>query len=483
MQGAPLEPSRFADLLTNQLSTGDASRDPPVSAPSNGLQERKLRGYEGGYPSTSSTNVTPPMGAPARNEETHEGVSAGAGNPPPQVPSVLPSVGASAAPRLPPQVPSVLPSVGASAAPRLPPQVPSVLPSVGASAAIEPPLDAPVNPAADFAVDDIGIDTTTLPMDTFAPLPANMPTDSQLLSTLAPTTPADTTISTDSSGYTSARTDSTPSEFSQSESEISPAIGDSPVSISAEPPASEPTRVSRVSPDGDEIQQNPDRDRGVPFGLVGLASAFPMGTSQDQLLNKYQVESELKQMGLHPNHVRNGLQYGKDGGGLYIHREDAYRVQHLNKQCVAALRKKGRKSTALYTSACKALVQSQEISNLNATLRAIAELRASGLIDCAPTAALSAQLEVLSKACREWVERRSRVAHLMHQVKAREGQIDDVQRQLATLQDVLAQDKEAVKRASAAEFKLQTKKKPYIMNLVRDTHNTVSRIQQMADAK
>ena len=200
------------------------------------------------------------------------------------------------------------------------------------------------------------------------------------------------------------------------------------------------------------------------------------------LLSKNQVEAELTQLGLPAKNAANGIHYQKDGSGVFIHREEAYRVKRLTPECVAALRKTGKNSVARYTSACKKLSKSQEISNLTATRRAIQELRKSGILSCASSSTLSRNLETLEKACIDWAEARSTVARLLHQTKVRQTQIDEMKKQLATLNDVLEKDKEAVRTASASETKVSAKKKSLVLALTKETQQELAQVQIMLRA-
>ena len=320
-------------------------------------------------------------------------------------------------------------------------------------------------------------------LNEFGPLPAALPTDSPLLQTLAPTTPSNQSTSSTASGDPStddlsvldSDTDSsaTASSFDEANSEASGSV--------------EP---ARAAPDDADQRAFDDSDKRrsathfAPFGLVGLSKAFPMAGPEKplHLLSRTEVETELTQLGLQATNAENGIHYTKDGSGVFIHKEEAYRVKRLTPDCVTALRKTGKKSVARYAAAYKKLAKSQEIANLTATRDAIQELRTSGILACSSSARLSQNLERLEKACVGWAEARSTVARLLHQTKVRQTQIDELKKQLATLNDVLAKDKEAARAASAAEAKVSVKKKSLVLALAKETQQDLEQVQAMLHA-
>ena len=222
----------------------------------------------------------------------------------------------------------------------------------------------------------------------------------------------------------------------------------------------------------------------APFGLVGLSKVFPMGGREERvpLLSKKQAEAELSKIGLSSQSTSDGIHYKKDGSGVFIHKEEAYRVKPLSPDCIAALRKKGKTSISHYLEASKKLAKSQEIANLNATRAAISQVRNSGILSCAASSPLSDRLDMMEKACTEWAEARGTVARLLHQAKARQTQIRDMKEQLATLNDVLDKDKEAVRAASATEAKVRAKKKSLVLTLAHETQQDLVQVQALLRA-
>ena len=222
----------------------------------------------------------------------------------------------------------------------------------------------------------------------------------------------------------------------------------------------------------------------APFGLAGLAPAFPLGgpDGEERLLTKDQASERLRQWGLPASDAKRvGLHYKSNGSAVWVQHENAYRVRELNATCVNDLKGKGKQIIQAFLQASQKTAQSQDIENLSTLSRASTNIRESGLVACSNGS--TRRLELLSHACDEWAQARSTVARLMHQTKARKSKIEALKQQLATMQDVLAKDQDAVEEAKKKEETMAHKKHALVAALSAEISQDMRGLSALLDAK
>ena len=273
----------------------------------------------------------------------------------------------------------------------------------------------------------------------FGPLLAALPNDGEpLFETLAPTTASDLSLNDD--------------DESQSSSSESIQLSD----------------LSLVAPVASV----------APFGLMGLAQAFPMGGGAPtaELLSRSQMESKLHSLGfVQREAAKPGLHYTPEGGAIIVSKEAAFTVQQLDATCVRSLQTTNEQAWVEFQNAVAALQKSQEIAHLTAVVKATDALQSSALGACSHGASLQRRLDLLRSSCQAWALARGKVARLLHQKKVKENRIAAFRKHISELSDALRKDREAVSAAAVVERKVAQLKRPLVMGLLAETLQEVTR--------
>lgn len=324
----------------------------------------------------------------------------------------------------------------------------------------------------------------------FGPLQTQLPDPGQL-ETLAPTTPSEATQAfTPIEAPAAALSEGVEVEEEQQEDITADSdSGRASVSTDAPPTAVVPAaslanatavRASGGSGDADDASAPLQYS---PFGLQGLQKAFPMqgpGHARAvQLLSEKQALAQMQTLGLPPKDAKPGAHLLQDGGAVVVHQERAYRVNHLDAGCVHALRAAPEALMANFLRASEAIQTSQEIARLTSLSKSASAVANSPVLACSGAKTLRDRLAFLNRSCDEWSAARSKVAKLMHQRKARADQIENLQKQLSTMKDVLTKDTEAVAIATKEEKRMAQSKRKIVLALSAEINGEVAGLARL----